>query len=161
MRNTESHSIVKMEIHSLFTTSTASKCTMIKAVMDCIYYHDTATSNVSFSHVIEETKKKEVTLIEMVAENKDGFTQCQIAGAKNAHDAYRLLGFPSMQDFKSMVRDNMIRNCPMTESDINTAPKIYGLDVASLKGKTVRRANGLHICDMCLRVFLMKISTLF
>jgi hypothetical protein len=38
-----------------------------------------------------------------------------------------------------MVRSNMIHNCPVTPSIISAAHKIFGPDIASLKGKTTRR----------------------
>ena len=41
-----------------------------------------------------------------------------------------------MQDFKSMVRDNLIKNCPISVEDGTSALKIYGPDIA----KTVRHA---------------------
>ena len=33
----------------------------------------------------------------------------------------------------------MIANCPVTVDDIKLAEKIYGTDIATLKGKTVRK----------------------
>jgi hypothetical protein len=49
-----------------------------------------------------------------------------------------MVGYPSPADFTNMVRANMIRNCPVTPTYITTSNKIFGPDVASLKGKTVR-----------------------
>ena len=107
-----------------------------------LYYHDTATSGIflSFSQFVEEPHSNEVTLIDTVAENEEGFTKHQVNRAKIARDAYKLLGFPSLRDFKSMVCDNLIKICPISEQDVTNALKIYGPDIASLKGKTVRRA---------------------
>jgi hypothetical protein len=49
-----------------------------------------------------------------------------------------MVGYPSEKDFKNMVSSNMIRNCPVKPEDISAANKIFGPNVASLKGKTVR-----------------------
>jgi hypothetical protein len=37
-----------------------------------------------------------------------------------------------------MIRENQVRNCPITVDDANRAIKIYGPDVAALRGKTTR-----------------------
>jgi hypothetical protein len=37
-----------------------------------------------------------------------------------------------------MVSSNIIKNCPVTSIDVNNANKIFGPDLATLKGKTVR-----------------------
>ena len=38
-----------------------------------------------------------------------------------------------------MIKANMIANCPVTINNINLAEKICGMDIATLKGKTVRK----------------------
>jgi hypothetical protein len=37
-----------------------------------------------------------------------------------------------------MVSSNMIKNCPVTSIDVTNANKIFGPDLETLKGKTVR-----------------------
>jgi hypothetical protein len=37
----------------------------------------------------------------------------------------------------NMVRSNMITNCPVSTINITNANKIFGPDIATLKGKTV------------------------
>eukprot|EP00978_Attheya_sp_CCMP212_P000843 scaffold1766_cov39-Attheya_sp.AAC.3 len=44
-----------------------------------------------------------------------------------------------MDNFKSLLRMNIIKNCPVTTEDVNIAEKIFGPDVSSLKGKSTRR----------------------
>jgi hypothetical protein len=58
-----------------------------------------------------------------------------------------MVGYPSPSDFTTMVRANMIRNCPVTPTDITTSNKIFGPDVASLKGKTVRNRPAPVLTD--------------
>ena len=91
-----------------------------------------------------------VCMVETVSGNEEGFTAREVAGAKKARDALRLLGFPSVNDFKGMVRGNIVRNCPVTEQDIRTWLTIYGPDIASLKGKTVRNASRAVVSIMCM-----------
>jgi hypothetical protein len=56
-----------------------------------------------------------------------------------AKELWAKLTFPSMKDFWWAVRSNQISNCPVTVEDIDNAKKIYGKDVAALKGKTIRK----------------------
>ena len=51
-----------------------------------------------------------------------------------------LFGNPSKNDFKGMVSNNMITNCPITTTAITNAWSIFGKDLASVRGKTMRWA---------------------
>jgi hypothetical protein len=79
-----------------------------------------------------------ISLTNTVAENSEGFNQRENDDAKSARRGLGMVGYPSPKDFKNMVRSNMIKNCPITLSNIAAANKIFGPDVASLKGKTTR-----------------------
>ncbi len=50
-----------------------------------------------------------------------------------------MMGNPSEADYKGMVSHNLVPNCPVTSSDITNAKAIFGLDLPSVQGKTVRR----------------------
>ena len=54
-----------------------------------------------------------------------------------------MVGRPSTEDFKAMIRLNLIKNCPVTIRDVEIAEDIYGKDVAALKVKTTRKIH-LH-----------------
>jgi hypothetical protein len=41
-----------------------------------------------------------------------------------------------MKDFKWVIRSNHIKDCPVTVQDIDVARKIWGKNIAALKGKT-------------------------
>ena len=58
-----------------------------------------------------------------------------------------LLGFLSEWDFENMVRSNMIINCPVTFDDVKNAKLIFGHDITSLKGKSVRPKSDSVITD--------------
>ena len=45
---------------------------------------------------------------------------------------------PSEKDYQGMVSSNMIENCPISTSDVSNAHVIFGPDLASVRGKTVR-----------------------
>ena len=80
-----------------------------------------------------------VLAIASVAENKQGYTERELQRAKKARQLYHAIGTPTTRNFKFILRQNLIRNCPVTVEDVNIAEKIYGPDVGSLKGKTTRQ----------------------
>ena len=58
-----------------------------------------------------------------------------------------LLVLPSERDFENMVRSNMIVNYPVTFSDIKNSKLIFGPDITSLKGKSVRKKPASVVTD--------------
>ena len=92
-------------------------------------------------------RENSVLLLNMMSENKEGFTRREYNGAQEARRAMHLLGFPSEQEFENMVRSNMIVNCPVTFSDAKNAKLIFGPDITSLKVKSVRRKPSSVITD--------------
>ena len=60
-------------------------------------------------------------LAKIVQENMEGFTCREIGGTKEAISGLTKVGYPSEVDYINMIRSNMIRNCPITPTDINTA----------------------------------------
>mgnify|MGYP002176679840 FL=1 len=78
-------------------------------------------------------------LVTTVNENRKGYTLRQYERAKEARKLYHIIGTPTMDNFKSLLRMNIIKNCPVTVDDINIAEKIFGPDVSSLKGKSTRQ----------------------
>jgi hypothetical protein len=44
-----------------------------------------------------------------------------------------------MNQFKSLLRMNVIQNCSLTVEDVNISEKIFGPDMSSFKGKSTRR----------------------
>ncbi len=78
-------------------------------------------------------------MITTVNKNRKGYTLRQFERAKEARKLYHIIGTPTMENFKSLLRMNIIKNCPVTVDDINIAEKIFGPDVSSLKGKSTRQ----------------------
>ena len=58
-----------------------------------------------------------------------------------------LLGFPSEQNFGSILHSNMIVNCPVTFDDVKYAKLSCGHDVTSSKFKSVRRKPDSVVTD--------------
>jgi hypothetical protein len=77
--------------------------------------------------------------VQTVWQNYEGCTKRKVLEAKKARHAMGMIGNPSKEDFKGMVRGNMIKNCPVTPDAITNACIIFGPDLPSLQGKTVQR----------------------
>ena len=66
------------------------------------------------------------------------FSKRQIKEAETARKLYDTLSYPSLKDFKWVIRSNQIKNCPVTIENIDVAHKVWGKNIAALKGKTTR-----------------------
>ena len=75
-----------------------------------------------------------------VADNKINYTDNEYTRALLARKLQNTMGRPSTSDFKKLISNNLLPNCPITVDDINTAENIFGPDVGALKGKTPRMA---------------------
>ena len=84
-------------------------------------------------------------MVTTVAEQKEMFTPRQIHNAKLAQDLYRQIGRPSETDYQRILRNNLIRNCPVTPTDAACTLVIYSADVAFLKGNTTQKHAAPHV----------------
>lgn len=80
------------------------------------------------------------TLVSTVAAQKKLFSRREIKSADAARELYRKIGRPDEVEFQQILKNNLIRNCPVTTDDAKRALLIYGPDIAVLKGKTTRSA---------------------
>jgi hypothetical protein len=99
--------------------------------------HDSGLYVYSSANVTNNTVSA-YTLISTVVEQKKMFTQREIKAADTARMLYRNLGRPDEAEFQHILRQNLIRNCPVTPADAQRALVIYGADIATIKGKTTR-----------------------
>ena len=51
---------------------------------------------------------------------------------------YHDVGMPTVENFKALLRGNLIWNYPVTTEDVKVVEKIFGLALSSLKGKATR-----------------------
>jgi len=77
--------------------------------------------------------------IDTVRKTMEGFTKREVEEAKAAREAQAMLGHPTDREILGMVRSNMINNCTVTDSAIQNANRIFGPDLAGVRGRTVRR----------------------
>ncbi len=76
-------------------------------------------------------------LVETVQGNYKGYTKSDILKAKQARHAQVMMGNPSKKDYKGVVSNHLISNCPVTHANITNARAIFGPDLPSVRGKTV------------------------
>jgi hypothetical protein len=75
--------------------------------------------------------------VSTVGENFDGFSRKQIKGAMMARRLMGMVVTPSPCDFEGMVRLNMLKDFPVTNDDIKNAHTLFGMDLTTIRGKTV------------------------
>jgi hypothetical protein len=90
-------------------------------------------------HYYDPRNEKHLAFVNTVSENKEGFTKMQIKGVELAQTLYKTLSNPSMKYFKCVIQSSHIKDCPVTFQDIDVDLKIWGKNIAALKGKTTRR----------------------
>jgi hypothetical protein len=94
-----------------------------------LYYLDTKADQVH------------VTMVNTVEDNGTKYSQRDYSKAELARKIQKIIGRPSTKTFLSIVDNNLLPNCPVTRDDIIAAERIFGPEVGSLKGKTVRKAS--------------------
>ncbi len=50
-----------------------------------------------------------------------------------------MIGAPTEREYQALVRLNLLKDCPISNADIVNANKIFGPDLANIRGKKVRR----------------------
>ena len=86
----------------------------------------------------EEPKGDEFVMVNTVRENYEGCTKHDLEKAKEARRLQGMIGNPTEREFIGMVREKLIANCPITVRDVDNANRIFGPDLANLRGKTTR-----------------------
>ncbi|EJK65994.1 hypothetical protein THAOC_13102 [Thalassiosira oceanica] len=81
-----------------------------------------------------------VSYVQTVNASYDGFTQHEIKKAFLAREAAGMIGNPSEAEFQFLVSSDKLGKCPFDLHDVKNAYKIFGPNLATVRGKTVRRA---------------------
>ena len=67
------------------------------------------------------TKDEHTMLVETLPENYEGFTKNEILRAKQARQTQAMTGNPSEKDYKGLVSNHLISNCPVAATNINNS----------------------------------------
>ena len=78
-------------------------------------------------------------LVTTVADNANNFSNADYSQAVLARKIQKMIGRPTTRAFIHYLDNNLLPNCPVNRRDVLRAEQIFGPDIGSLKGKTVRR----------------------
>jgi hypothetical protein len=78
--------------------------------------------------VSDKYLKKQSHLINTVKENRVGYTQRQFEQAKKARELYHIVGTPTIESFKRLIKMNAIKNCPVTTPRRFSEPACQALE---------------------------------
>jgi hypothetical protein len=101
----------------------------------CLHYWDPSSD---IAKTGTNTKTKKIRFVETVEDRKKLYSKRQLKMAEIARAGLHNAGFPSEQDFRLMVQNGHIANCPMQVDDVDRAKYLHGKDVGLLKWKTTR-----------------------
>jgi hypothetical protein len=104
-----------------------------------LYYYD---FNESIKRKMEQEQKETlleqpIMAIQTVEAIQRNFSKREV-GAEAARRLYVIVGRPSKKAFEDILRKGLLLNNPVTVQDYHNARTIYGEDLGTLKGKTVR-----------------------
>ena len=107
-----------------------------------LYYYDTKRSGSHTSESEQDTHADdEYVFVTTVADKKSNYAMSDYRMAEMARKIHNIIGRPSHKDFLRIVDNNLLLNCPITPKDVLAAEDIFGPNLGSLKGKTVRRSH--------------------
>ena len=84
---------------------------------------------------MEPVSEGTVALVQTVQGNYEGYTKRKVLKAKEVRRAQAMMGNASKKDYKTMVSNNLIPECPITSTDITNVRAIFGPDLPSVRGK--------------------------
>jgi hypothetical protein len=77
-------------------------------------------------------------MVNTTLKNFEGYTKHDLEKAKEARRLQGMVGNPTECKFAGMVHEKLIANCPITVCNDDNANRIFGPDLANLRGKTTR-----------------------
>ena len=97
----------------------------------------------------DDESEDEAEYGEVHATEVEGFTQREVNCAKKCRKLLHDLSAPSYADLRKLLRMNFLKTCPVSHKDFVLAQRIFGKDVAVLKGKEVKpRPPVVHKYDV-------------
>ena len=94
----------------------------------------------------------EITLIETASENVRRYTKREVEAATRAREMLSKMGFSQISQAISIA--NVGRNFDITAEDYAIAEAIWGSDIASMKGKTVKHTT--KVADVSIGKILLQ-----
>jgi hypothetical protein len=95
----------------------------------------------------DQTVKVGANFVQTVRGNYEGYTKQEVLQAKEARRGQAMLGNPSEKDYQGLVSGNLIDNGPISLSNVSNTRAIFGPDLASVRGETVRKKPAPVVTD--------------
>eukprot|EP00957_Ditylum_brightwellii_P077179 5864777-Ditylum_brightwellii.AAC.1 len=101
---------------------------------DGLYYHNLINRELSFNVVT-------------MGDNRKMMTRREYKGAVAPRKLYAMAGCSSLANYKNMIKMNLLPNSLASDKDKNNAEFVFGPDLGTLKGKTVRKTPEPVVTD--------------
>ena len=82
-----------------------------------------------------------------IKENSQLFTPRQIEAANCARNLCEMIGQPSYADFVAIIKNSLLPSVNITIKDVEHAERIFGNELGSIQGKTVRTRPDVVVTD--------------
>ena len=138
--NVLSLKLVKEKYHIQYNSNKDDGFVVTKLTGEKFKFIQSASGLHYLDTTIQDTNKIANTtlVVNMVKEIRKNYTNNDYLHALRARKLQITVGQPSTTTFVDLLKRNGIANCPVTPADIEAAEYIFGLDIGSLKGKTMR-----------------------
>mmetsp|Transcript_36995 Transcript_36995/g.52267 ORF Transcript_36995/g.52267 Transcript_36995/m.52267 type:complete len:1117 (-) Transcript_36995:618-3968(-) len=107
-------------------TSKDGKITKFKEHKSGLFYHDTSAYETGFVMMVTVKGKQ------------SQYVKRDVDRAVFARRLQNIIGRPAIGTYLDIVENNRLKDCPVTRGDVLAAEDMFGPNVGSLKGKTVR-----------------------
>jgi hypothetical protein len=87
---------------------------------------------------ITTSSDKGFVMVNTPRANFEGYFKCDIEKTQEARCLQGMIVNPTEHDFVGMVHEKLITNCPVTIFNIQNANRIFGPNLANLRGKMTR-----------------------
>ena len=89
----------------------------------------------------KKASKDAAALVNAVADNKTKHTNAICKQTELTRKSQNVIGRPSARDCDHIVKEKLLKNCPFVHEDVMAAEDMFGPNLGSLKGKTVRQSG--------------------
>jgi hypothetical protein len=109
----------------------------------------TPSNNGLYKHELDQAESinQMWSMLATVSDKSMSYTKRAYERAMMARKLQNIIMRPSSRKYKDVIVD-YLRDCPVTKADIRAAEDIFGPNLGSLKGKTVRRSNERVVAGM-------------
>ena len=113
--------------------------------LDCFVVHKSDTTKCYFHkskeglfYLDSQVDLNTAAFITTVEDMESLYSNCDVCNAKDARKLQHIIGQPNSQYLQHLIQNNLLPGCDLTSNDVKIVDHIYGHDLGSIKGKTIR-----------------------